>query len=109
MLLITNSLKFFLGATAFRSADGSPFVQIFCKVLSDFYEKLSLREMMCKVSAEIQGKNIMHLGKRMPVPSADTSSFKDIYFSMYLDMFFFPDCFSDIFNYLNPYGKQGLF
>ena len=65
--------------------------------------------MMCKVSAEMQEKKIMYLGKRMPVPSADTSSFKDIYFSMYLDMLFSPESFGNILIHLSSYVKQAYF
>lgn len=77
----------FLGSHAFRGATGSPFVQIFCEVLSNNHQKFSLREMMDIVTTKMKEKKMIYEEKMMTVPCMNLSAFKDIYFSKYSNMF----------------------
>ena len=82
----TEICKYFLGSLALRKTNGSPFIQIFCEVLLNNYQKLCLREMMDIVTTEMEDKKMILEEKRMTVPCMNLSAFKDIYFSKYCNM-----------------------
>lgn len=76
---------FFPGSAAFRTSQGSPFIEIFYQVVSEDYQTSSLKEMRCRISDEMKRRETVHQGKVMTVPSASTSLTKSIYFSKYVD------------------------
>ena len=52
---------FFPGSAAFRTFQGSPFLEIFYQVASEYYQTSSLKEMRCRISDEMKRRETVHL------------------------------------------------